>query len=245
MTLRDFFEKLVYGEILSSSSFDLNIFENVKRAEISQTPTSTTIQASQDCNIIKLVNIFGSNIHFYLENEINSTINTPRNSFDVLMQSARNKVKQLYLPNFSHYKKPNQKQLLQCDIVKWIHQHGERWKSKEYANSEGKEFIYIDMRSYEKLKNRSYHIPDIFMKFFNRADPESYKEAQKPFNAQELNIYCQDLAPYVIFPWMFFVAFSWLREPLDNFIIVLSQYVGFLCCQQEITTKNHALDNYD
>ncbi|CAG8831382.1 16057_t:CDS:1, partial [Gigaspora margarita] len=98
----------------------------------------TAIQASQDCNIIELVNIFGPNIHFYLEDEINSTINTSQNSFDILMQSVRNKVKQLYLPNFLHYKKPNRKQLLQCDIVKWIHQHGGEWKSKEYANSQGK-----------------------------------------------------------------------------------------------------------
>ncbi|CAG8805086.1 9136_t:CDS:1, partial [Gigaspora margarita] len=76
MTLRDIFEKLVYGEILSGSSFNLNIFEKVKRVEISQTPTSTTIQASQDCNISELVNTFGSNIYFYLEDKINLIINT-------------------------------------------------------------------------------------------------------------------------------------------------------------------------
>ncbi|CAG8828200.1 21825_t:CDS:2 [Gigaspora margarita] len=119
MTLRDFFEKLVYGETLSGFLFDLNIFEKVKHVKISQTLTSTAIQASQNCNIIEL-----------------------------------------------------------------IHQHGEEWKSKEYANSQEKGFI-------ESLTETIWYI--------DMSDPESYKKAQKLFNAQELNIHCQDLASYITF----------------------------------------------
>ncbi|CAG8575388.1 9977_t:CDS:2, partial [Racocetra persica] len=112
MTIEDFFEKLVYGEISSDFSFDLSSLEKIKRIEISQTPTSAAIQASQDCNIIELLNIFGTNVYFYLD-EIDFTV-------DITQQN------------------------------------------KEYANSEGKEFItsltetiwYIDMRGHDKLENR-------------------------------------------------------------------------------------------
>ncbi|CAG8850094.1 33443_t:CDS:1, partial [Racocetra persica] len=73
MTIENFFEKFVYGEISSDFSFDLSSLEKIKHIEISQTPTSAAIQASQDYNIIELLNTFGTNVHFYLD-EIDSTI---------------------------------------------------------------------------------------------------------------------------------------------------------------------------
>ncbi|UZO26658.1 uncharacterized protein OCT59_018872 [Rhizophagus irregularis] len=71
------------------------------------------------------------------------------------------------------------------------------------------------MCNHEKLKERSYHIPELFHEFFRRADPESYK-----------------------------VNFDWLRDAFDHFIIAISRYVEFLQRQHDITAKNHASETH-
>ena len=64
---------------------------------------------------------------------------------------------------------------------------GGGWPTQSYTNTQGKQFIislteavwYIDMRNYKKLEERSCHIPKLFLEFFARADPESYKQSRK------------------------------------------------------------------
>ncbi len=75
---------------------------------------------------------------------------------------------QLYLPTFSQSGNPNRKQILRCDLVDWI----------------------------QKFEERGYHIPELFHEFFGCANPESYKQSRRLFDANELNLHCQTLAPY-------------------------------------------------
>lgn len=37
--------------------------------------------------------------------------------------------------------------------------------------------------------------------------------------------------------------FDWLRDTIDNFIVAISSYVGFLQRQRVITAANHASEN--
>ncbi|PKK75507.1 hypothetical protein RhiirC2_708088 [Rhizophagus irregularis] len=82
--------------------------------------------------------------------------------------------------------------------------HGSEWPTKLCADTQGKEFIvsltetiwYIDMHDHKKLEERNYHIPKLFLEFFGHTNPESYKQSRKPFDANELNLHCQALAPY-------------------------------------------------
>ncbi|CAG8642760.1 37483_t:CDS:2 [Gigaspora margarita] len=72
-----------------------------------------------------------------------------------------------------------------------------KWSLIESANAQEKRFVsclcdiiwYINMHDHLKLKERSYHILELFMEFFGRANPESYKNSRKPFNAIELNLH--------------------------------------------------------
>ena len=113
---------------------------------------------------------------------------------------------------------------------------------------QGKQFItclteaiwYIDMCNHKKLEERSYHIPEPFLEFFGRANPESYKESRKSFDANELNLHCQALAPYATSSWMLMARFDWLRDVFDRFIVAISNYVGFLQCQRDTTAVKHA-----
>jgi len=169
-----------------------------------------------------------------------------QNSFMIMMQNARRT--QLYLPTFSQSGKANRKQILRSDLVDWIRLHNGGWSTQSLANTQGKQFIvslvetiwYIDMCNHEKLKERSCHIPELFHEFFGHADPESYKQSRKSFNANELNLHCQALAPYTTSSWMLMVNFDWLRDAFDRFIIAISNYVGFLQRQCVTTAKNHA-----
>jgi len=130
----------------------------------------------------------------------------------IMMQNAHRT--QLYLPNFSQSRKANRKQALRGDLVDWIRLHNGGWSTQSLA--------------------------ELFHEFFGRADPESYKQSRKSFDANELNLHCQALAPYATSSWMLRANFDWLREAFDRFIIVISSYVGFLQRQRDITAKNHA-----
>ena len=113
---------------------------------------------------------------------------------------------------------------------------------------QGKQFItcltetiwYIDMCNHEKLKERSYHIPELFHEFFGRADPKSYKQSRRSFDANELNLHCQALAPYATSSWMLMRNFDWLHDAFDDFIVAISNYIRFLQCQRDTTAINHA-----
>src|SRR5271154_4596141 len=101
---------------------------------------------------------------------------------------------QLYLPIFSQSRKSNRKQILRNNLVDWIKHHGSGWSSQTYANMQGKQFItcltetiwYIDMCNHKKFEERNNHIPELLLEFFGRANPESYKESRKSFDANEL-----------------------------------------------------------
>ena len=41
---------------------------------------------------------------------------------------------------------------------------------------------------------------------------------------------------------MLMANFDWLRDALDNFIVAISNYAGFLQRQRDITGRNHALE---
>jgi hypothetical protein len=152
------------------------------------------------------------------------------------------------LPTFSQSERANRKQILCKDLVNWIQHHGGGWSTQSYANMQGKQFItcltetiwYIDMRNHKKLEERSYHIPEPFLEFFDRANPESYKESRKSFDANELNLHCQALAPYATSSWMLMAKFDWLRDVFDRFIVAISNYVRFLQRQHDTTAVNHA-----
>ncbi|CAG8632594.1 896_t:CDS:2, partial [Scutellospora calospora] len=88
---------------------------------------------------------------------------------------------------------------INCNIIKLqqIRNHGGGLSTQSYANTQGKQFVtslteiiwYIDMRDHQKFKDRSYHIPELFLEFFGYANPESYKQSQKSFNANELYLH--------------------------------------------------------
>ncbi|CAG8825221.1 9089_t:CDS:2, partial [Gigaspora margarita] len=79
-----------------------------------------------------------------------------------------------------------------------------------YTNIQEKQFVtcltemiwYIDMHGYQKFKDHSYHIPELFLKFFGYTNPELYKQLRKSFDINELNLYCQELAPYTTSSWI-------------------------------------------
>ncbi|CAG8540203.1 25712_t:CDS:2 [Gigaspora rosea] len=197
MSIKEFFDKLIIGEISPDCDISVSPFKTIDHIELSQTLVAgaTTIQASPHCQIIESTKAFGLNIHYCL------------NTSDMIT---------------SHLAPLNNKQVLYNDIIEWIRQNGGGWSSIENANAQGKRFIsclgdiiwYIYMHNYLKLKERSYHIPELFMGFFGHANPESYKNSRKPFNAIELNLHCQALALHT------------------------TSY--FLNGQNKITAKNHA-----
>ena len=126
-------------------------------------------------------------IHYQLKtDDIISALIPRQNGFTILMQNAHSS--QLHLPIFSQSNKINHKQTLRNDLVDWIHNHGGGWSTQSFANMQGKEFIisltetiwYIDMHNHKKLEERSYHIPELFLEFFDRANPESYKQSRNP-----------------------------------------------------------------
>jgi len=202
MTIKDFFVKLINRELSPESNIVVTDSEVIERVEISETQTAVATQVSLKCGIIEVTTNMGIHIHYRLktDDDITSDLVPRQNSFMILMQNAR----QTHLPTFSQSENTNRKQKLRSDLIGWIHHHGGGWSTQSYANTQGKQFVtsltetiwYIDMRNHQKLEERSYHIPNIFLEFFGRADPKLYKESRKPFDANELNLHCQALAPY-------------------------------------------------
>jgi len=86
------------------------------------------------------------------------------------------------------------------------------------------------MYNYQKLKECSYHISELFHEFFGHANPESYKQSQKFFDANELNLHYQALVSYITLSWMLIVTFDWFYNAFDSFIVTISNYIRFLQC---------------
>jgi hypothetical protein len=185
MTIRDFFVKLVTKELSPECSIAVPISEIIERVDLSETPISIATQVSLNCSIIELTSNIGIHVHYRLKND-NDTIPElvpQRNSFTIMMQNAYRT--QLHLPTFSQSGKANRKQTLRCDLVGWVALHNAGWSTQSFANTQGKQFInsltetiwYIDMCNYQKLKERSCNIPELFHEFFGHADPVSYKQS--------------------------------------------------------------------
>jgi len=247
MTIKVFFEKLITKEILPECGITIKVSEVIERIELSETPASTAIQVSSDCGIIELTSSMGVHIHYRLKNDTGITpdLIPQRNCFTIMMQNAHRT--QLYFPNFSQSGKENRKQTLRSDLIDWIQVHNGGWSTQSLVNTQEKQFIanlvetiwYIDMCNHEKLQERSCHIPELFHEFFGHADPELYKKSQKSFDANELNLHCQALAPYATSSWMLTANFDWLRDAFERFIVAISSYVGLLQRQRVTTAKNH------
>jgi len=248
MTIKNFFEKLITKELSPESNIDVTISEEIERVELSKTSVSAVTQVSINCGIIEITESMGVYIHYRLKSDTNiiPDLVPQRNSFAIMMQNAHRT--QLYLPTFLQSGKVNRKQILRNDIVDWIRLHNGGWSTQSFANTQGKQFVvslvetiwYIDMCNHEKLKERSCHIPELFNEFFGRADPESYKQSRKSFDANELNLHCQALAPYATSSWMLKTNFDWLRDAFDSFIVTISSYVGYLHHHRDITARNLA-----
>ncbi|CAG8449252.1 9924_t:CDS:2 [Gigaspora rosea] len=192
MTLKEFFGSII-DKISPSISIEVGDFEQIKSIEISQSiaqPINAS-QASPDCNIIELTNELGKNIHYHLSaNELQSSNSyNDRNAFDIIMKSSTNK--QLHVSIFK-YSNPTRKQQLRLDMVEWI----QSYKS--------------NMRDGTKLHDQNFHIPQLFLGFFDRADPESYREARPLFCANELIIHCKLLIPFLTSLWIRSPNFNWL-----------------------------------
>ncbi|CAG8559972.1 3797_t:CDS:2 [Gigaspora margarita] len=157
MTLREFFYKII-DKIPYNALIDV---EQIKKIELSKLINSSTntLQASPDCNIIELMNEFRRNVHYCLStNELQP--HNSHNALDIIMQSAQNR--QLYASIFNG------------------------WSTQILADNKGKQFIialsdalwYVDMRNRTKLQQQNFHIPQLFLEFLDRVNPEAYKEAR-------------------------------------------------------------------
>jgi hypothetical protein len=134
--------------------------------------------------IIELTTSVGIRVHYLLKSDdtISTALVLQRNGLTILMENARRS--QLHLPTFSQSEKINRKQVLRNDITDWVRNHNGRWSTQSYADTHGKQFVV------SLTEAIWFHIPKIFLEFFDRANPESYKQSRKPFDANELNLHC-------------------------------------------------------
>jgi hypothetical protein len=248
MSVKDFFIKLATKEISSEYNIAVTSSDEIERVEISEMPATVATQVNLNCGIIELTTSVEIRVHYLLKSDdtISTALVPQQNSLTILMKNAHRS--QLHLPTFFQSKKINRKQVLRNDITDWVCNHNGGWSTQSYADTHGKQFVvslteaiwYIDMHNHKKFEERCFHIPKIFLEFFDRANPESYKQSRKPFDANELNLHCQALALYVTSSWMLVENFNWLCDAFGNFIIAISNYIDFLQHQRNITSKNHA-----
>jgi hypothetical protein len=184
MSVKDFFIKLVTKEISSECNVAMMSFDEIERVEISETPATIATQVNFNCGIIELTTSVGIRVHYLLksDNTINTTLVPQRNGLTILMENAHRS--RLYLPTFSQLEKINRKQVLRNDITDWVRNHNGGWSTQSYADTHEKQFIvsltetiwYINMHNHKKFEERCFHIPKIFLEFFDRANSESYKQ---------------------------------------------------------------------
>ncbi|CAG8790042.1 3154_t:CDS:2, partial [Gigaspora margarita] len=178
MSIKKFFEKLIIEEISLESNINIDSFKTIESVELSQSIDSTAIQASFDCEIIEITKIFGINIYYHLKSNNLTTshsVSSP-NALDILMQNSCKM--QIHLPM------------------------GDGLQLKMLIHKENISLIVCTKQSgtlicgHLKFKERSYHIPKLFLEFFGRANSELYKALRKPFDANELSLHCQTLASF-------------------------------------------------
>ncbi len=87
---------------------------------------------------------------------------------------------------------------------------------------------YVDIYDHQKFEERNYHIPKIFLEFFDYTNSESYKQLRKNFNTNELNLHYQAFALYATSSWILIANFDWLRNAFDSFIVAILNYIRFL-----------------
>src|SRR3954470_6082349 len=71
MTIKDFFVKLITGEISSEYSIAIISSKIIERVELSKIQVSAVIQVSVNCGIIKLTINVKINIHYQLKTDVN------------------------------------------------------------------------------------------------------------------------------------------------------------------------------
>ncbi|CAG8663200.1 20708_t:CDS:1 [Racocetra persica] len=91
MTIKEFFDKLIIGEISPECDISVSFSERIDRTELSQTldAGATTIQASPHCEIMESTKAFGLNIHYCLKtsNIIISHLAPCQNALEIFMQT--------------------------------------------------------------------------------------------------------------------------------------------------------------
>ncbi|CAG8806607.1 44727_t:CDS:2, partial [Gigaspora margarita] len=156
ITIQEFYDKIIKEQTTKKFSVKVDSSE-IEFVEINKSQNAVATKANLNCNIIELINSFGINIHYYLKSNQTLPPSSFLNGLSIIMKNVQQD--QLYLPVFSQPSKPNQKQILQQDIINWIKNNGSGWSSLSFANSNRKKFVdlmeviwYIDMRCHDKFK---------------------------------------------------------------------------------------------
>ncbi|CAG8529704.1 35266_t:CDS:1 [Racocetra persica] len=93
ITIKEFFDKLIIGEISPGCDIFVSFSETIDHIELSQMldAGATTIQASPHCEIIESTKAFGLNIHYHLKTSdiIISYLALYQNALEILMQTQK------------------------------------------------------------------------------------------------------------------------------------------------------------
>jgi hypothetical protein len=199
-------------------------------------------EVSLECNALEIINIFGINCIFKLNEErlTGEVLINSINPFDEMMKNSSS----ICYPTFK-IPANNALQQLEIDLVELLKKNKAGWLGTESANNIGVKFIrdlaaalwYIDKCSVNTFKAR-YIIPIIFDDYFGRANPEKHKQARKPFNVDDLQLHSTTLSNYLELKWFSKANFIWLKEPLNILIENMSNYANYLVIQQASSKKN-------
>ncbi|CAG8796028.1 16840_t:CDS:1, partial [Racocetra persica] len=90
ISIKEFFDKLIIEKILPECNINIDFFETIESIELSQSIDATTIQASFDCEIIKITKTFGINVYYHLKsnNPITSHSVSLPNALKILMRNS-------------------------------------------------------------------------------------------------------------------------------------------------------------
>ena len=92
------------------------------------------------------------------------------------------------------------------------------------------------------MKGRAIHPPKELEEFFNRSDPQSYKNARPNFDCDCLNRHTNLLFGHLNTPWMENSQFTWLYPIVEKFSKCLNEYSTYLNAQNIEISKNHQLE---
>jgi len=174
MNVKEFYENIIMPEI-KRELWNKDII-----AYFSHTKISEKEKIGLRCNIWETAKQFGVFVTFKLKDDVD--LDKPAiHSIDAF-ELMRIALMQNYLPEFNTSR--NSFNQLCIDLCEWIKINGDGWIRRDNVNTIGKKFItdlskslwYIDNYSYKTLNDR-FKIPEVFINFFNRTHPESYKKA--------------------------------------------------------------------